>query len=176
MHLGAALELEVDPLDYCAHRFGLGEAMVMERAADWAGLAFAARIPNTLPGSPIIERIDSLGEIRTVRARLFDREVIYSAPRFAEFLKLRDHAERNEVFRRRFCVVPESAIRAELAVASEETMLDEARQRLVRRWPRASGWCGAGRAPAAGSTCRVARVSRSSPGWSGCCSSHASRR
>ena len=139
MHLGAALELEVDPLDYCAHRFGLGEAMVMERAADWAGLAFAPRIPNTLPGSPIIERIDSLGEIRTVRARLFDREVIYSAPRFVEFLKLRDHAERNEVFRRRFCVVPESAIRAELAVASEETMLDEARQRLVRRWPRASG-------------------------------------
>ena len=166
MHLGAALELEVDPLDYCAHRFGLGEAMVMERAADWAGLAFAPRIPNTLPGSPIIERIDSLGEIRTVRARLFDREVIYSAPRFVEFLKLRDHAERNEVFRRRFCVVPESAIRAELAVASEETMLDEARQR----------WCGAGRAPVVGSTCRVARVSPSSPGWSGCCSSHVSRR
>lgn len=138
IHLEAALALEVDPLDYCANRFGLGHELVMERAATWAGLAFATRVPNTLPGSPVIERIERLGEIRTVRAKLFNEEVIYSAPRFSEFLALGRHALRHPEFRRSFCVVPESAIRAELAAASEEVLLTEARHRLFRRWPRAS--------------------------------------
>lgn len=137
-HLEAALGLEVDPLDYCAHRFGLGEALVMERAAAWAGLVFAPRIPNTLPGSPVIARIERLGEVRAVRARLFEREVIYCAPRFATFLSLRRHAARHPEVRRNLCVVPEGALRAELAAASEEALLVEARQRLARRWPRAS--------------------------------------
>ncbi|MDB5538780.1 MAG: glycosyltransferase [Devosia sp.] len=139
LHLEAALALEVDPLDYCANRFGLGDVLVMERAAAWAGLAFAPKVPNTLPGSLVIERIERLGEVRTLRAKLFEREVVYSAPRFGEFLKLRRHVELHPEFRRHFCVVPAVAIRAELAAASEEELLDEARQRLVRRWPRASG-------------------------------------
>lgn len=138
LHLDAALGLEVDPLDYCAHRFGLGDALVLERAAEWAGLVFAPRIPNTLPGSPVIARIELLGEVRAVRARLFEREVIYCAPRFAAFLKLRRHAARHPEMRRNVCVVPEAALRAELAAASEEALLVEARQRLTRRWPRAS--------------------------------------
>ncbi len=139
LHLELALELEVEPLDYCARRFGLGDATVMERAAEWAGLAFAPRIPNTLPGSPIIERIERLGEVRSVRARLFEREVVYSAPRFSEFLRLRQHCLEVPEFRRSFCVVPEAAIRAELAAASEEALMEEARHRLFRKWPRASG-------------------------------------
>lgn len=129
----------MDPLDYCANRFELGHEAVMERAADWAGLTYAARIPNTLPGSPIIDRIERLGEVRSVRAWLFDREVVYSAPRFAEFLQLKRYSLRNPEFRRSFCVVPEAAIRTELAAASQEALLTEARQRLVRRWPQASG-------------------------------------
>lgn len=138
LHLEAALGLEVDPLDYCAHRFGLGEALVMERAAAWAGLVFSQRIPNTLPGSPVIARIERLGEVRAVRAKLFEREVIYCAPRFAAFLKLRRYAARHPEIRRNVCVVPEVALRAELVAASEEALLVEARQRLARSWPRAS--------------------------------------
>jgi cellulose synthase/poly-beta-1,6-N-acetylglucosamine synthase-like glycosyltransferase len=138
LHLEAALALEVDPLDYCANRFGLGHELVMERAALWAGLTYAQRVPNTLPGSPIIERIERLGDVRTVRAKLFNEEVIYSAPHFSEFLALRRHAWRHPEFRRRFCVVPEAAIRSELAAASEDVLLTEARHRLFRRWPRAS--------------------------------------
>ncbi len=139
LHLDAALALEVEPLDYCANRFGLGAGLVMARAAEWAGLTFSPRIPNTLPGSPVIDRIERLGEVRTVRARLYDREVIYSAPRFTEFIALKRHVARDPDFHRRFCVVPLAAIRAELAAASEEALLDEARQRLVRKWPNASG-------------------------------------
>ena len=117
----------------------LSEPEVMERAATWAGLAFAPGIPNTLPGNPIIQRIDTLGEIRTVRARLFDREIVYSAPRFMQFVKLREQVERDPAFRRHLCVVPASAIRAQLAEDYQASLLDEARQRLVRRWPRATG-------------------------------------
>ncbi len=139
LHLEAALALEVEPLDYCVHRFGLSHELVMERAATWAGLVFNANVPNTLPGSPVIDRIERLGEIRTIRARLFDREVIYSAPRFTEFLRLRRYVLDHPKFRRDFCVVPAAAIRNALASASEEALLVEARQRLVRKWPNASG-------------------------------------
>ena len=132
------MALEVDPLDYCANRFGLGHELVMERAAQWAGLTYAPRVPSTMPGSPVIERIERLGEVRTVRARLFERDVIYSAPRFSEVLALRRHALRHPEFRRSFCLVPEDAIRSELAAASEEVLLTEARHRLFRKWPRAS--------------------------------------
>jgi glycosyltransferase XagB len=138
-HLEAALELEVDPLDYCSNRFDLGEREVMERAAAWAGLAFAPGIPHTLPGGSIIQRIDTLGEIRTVRAMLFDREIVYSAPRFMQFVKLREQVERDPSFSRHLCVVPASAIRAQLAEDYQSSLLDEARQRLVRRWPRSTG-------------------------------------
>lgn len=138
-HLEAALALGVDPLDYCSNRFQLSEPEVMERAATWAGLAFAPGIPNTLPGNPVIQRIDTLGEIRTVMARLFDREIVYSAPRFMQFVKLREQVERDPAFRRHLCVVPASALRAQLAQDYQASLLDEARQRLVRRWPRATG-------------------------------------
>ncbi|MGV3489906.1 MAG: glycosyltransferase [Devosia sp.] len=138
-HLDTALALEVEPLDYCANRFGLGTELVMARAAEWAGLAFSPVVPHTRPGSPIIDRIERLGETRTIRGELYQREVIYSAPRFTEFIALKRHLARDPDFHRRFCVVPLSAIRAELAAASEEALLDEARQRLVRKWPNASG-------------------------------------
>ena len=138
LHLDAALALEVEPLDYCANRFGLGHELVMERAAAWAGLVFAPRVPRTRPGSLVIDRIERLGEIRTIRGKLLDREVVYSAPRFVELLRLK-HVAWDPRFRRQFCVVPEAAIRAELAAASEDDLLTEARQRLVRAWPNASG-------------------------------------
>lgn len=66
LHLEAALGLEVDPLDYCAHRFGLGEALVMERAADWAGLVFSQRIKRTVFGPKKSKRVffDSKKSVR----------------------------------------------------------------------------------------------------------------
>ena len=139
LHLELAAGLNVDPLDYCAHRFGLGEALVMERAAEWCGLAFAPRIPVTRSGSPLIDRIERLGEARTVRAWLFDREMVYSAPRFADLLKLADHVARHPDFHRQICLVPLGAIHGELARASADNLLDASRQRLTRRWPQATG-------------------------------------
>lgn len=138
-HLETALELEVDPLDYCAHRFDLGETVVMARAAAWAGLEFFPTVPVTAPGRPMIERIERLGEVRSLRKALLDREIVYSAPRFETLLHLKLLNEIRPDLRRMIAIVPHSAIRAELAALAEEPMMDAARHRLVRRWPRAAG-------------------------------------
>ncbi len=137
-HLEAALLLEVDPLDYCAHRFRLGESVVMERAAAWAGLAFAPSVPRTVPGSARIRRLDALAEARTIRTQLFNREVVYGAPSFQQFIALGQHVRSVPEFRRRFCVVPASAIRGELVTSSAEQLGQQAKDRLQDRWPAAS--------------------------------------
>lgn len=136
--LETALELEVDPLDYCAHRFGLGETVVIERAAAWAGLEFFPVVPAGSSGRPVIERIERLGEIRSLRMALLDREIVYSAPRFETLLHLKLHEIRPDL-RRLIAIVPHSAIRAELAALAKAPMMDAARHRMVRRWPRAAG-------------------------------------
>ena len=138
-HLETALELEVDPLDYCAHRFGLGETVVMKRAAEWARLEFFPVVPATASGRPVIEKIERLGEVRSLRMALLDREVVYSAPRFETLLRLKLLHEIRPDLRRMIAIVPHSAIRSELAALAEEPMMDAARHRLVRRWPRAAG-------------------------------------
>ncbi len=139
LHLDAALALEIDPLDYCIHHFGVTDSDVMERAAAWAGLAFSDVIPQVLPGSSEVKRMDGLGEVRTLRATLFGREIVYGAPRFAQFIALKAHAEQEPAFRRRFCVVPVRRLRAALTVAMSEQLGVQARERLWRRWPGASG-------------------------------------
>lgn len=138
LHLDAALALEVDPLDYCIHHFGLAENEVMERAAAWAGLAFSEVIPQVMPGSEVA-RIDRLGEVRTLRAMLLGRELVYGAPRFTQVIALKAHAEAEPEFHRRFCVVPARRLREALAVAMSEQLETRARERLWRRWPGASG-------------------------------------
>lgn len=138
LHLEAALAMEVDPLDYAAHRFGLGDELVMERAALWAGLAFSPRVPEAVRGSLGIRRLDSLGDVRAVRAKLYGRDVVFASPRFEQFIALRAHIGAKPDFRQRLCVVPRRALTSELTAASEERLLDESRNRLARRWPSAS--------------------------------------
>src|SRR5690606_29362145 len=138
-HLQAALELEVDPLDYCAHRFGLGEALVLERAAEWAGLAFTHAIPSGGRGRAIIEKLERMGEVRALRMQLLDREVVYAAPRFETLSRLKPLLELRPDLHAMIAIVPGSAIRRELAALSQQPMMEAARHRLFRRWPRAAG-------------------------------------
>lgn len=149
-HLEAALELEVDPLDYCSHRFGLGDAFVMQRAAAWAGLEFFERIPQAGAAKPLIEKIDRFGEIRSLSYPLLDRRIVYSAPRFEVLIRLKLLHEIRPDLRRLIAIVPQAAIRAELAALAEEPMMDAARHRLVRRWPRAAGQADAPRSARVG--------------------------
>lgn len=133
-HLREAERLAVDPIDYCAHRFGLGNEEAWRRAARWAGLTFAATTPSR--GSPPhIDRLDRLGEIRSLRQVVLGTEMLFVAPVFAQMLELASAAPE---IRRRLRIVPPDAIEAGLARAASGDLMDEARQRITRRWPRAS--------------------------------------
>jgi len=133
-HLTEAHQLGVDPLDYCSHRFGLGNAAVWSRAATWTGLRFAASTPSRLPMAAI-DDLRHLGEIRSFRQPVLGEDVMFVAPRFAQFLKL----QLADVLAKRCVrVVPPDAIEAAMTRAASNQLMDEARQRVTRLWPRAT--------------------------------------
>ena len=84
-HLNEAAQLGADPLDYAVHRFGLGTAIVWGRAAEWAGVQFAAVTPSRIP-APSIDRLDHLGEVRSFRQMVLGEEKVFFAPGFAQVL------------------------------------------------------------------------------------------
>lgn len=136
--LDKAAALGVDPIDHCIHRHGITRATALERAALWAGLRFSAEVPSTMPGSAQLRSIDALADVRTVRAKHELGETLYCAPRFEELLRLAVYVREHPENSRRLCVVPIDALRAELVASNASRLLDEARQRLARRWPFAS--------------------------------------
>jgi glycosyltransferase XagB len=136
--LEEALEREVDPLDYCAATLGIGHALAMERAAKWAGLAFFDVVPRSLEGDPEPVRLEALAHIRAFHTRLFDRPAFFSAPGFFDLLRLKQRFEVNPGLRQSLCLVPEAALRDYLVRINAPALIDEARQRLTRRWPYAA--------------------------------------
>jgi hypothetical protein len=138
LFLDAAAELRVDPLDYCAHRFGLGAGIVWERAAAWAGLAFFPDIPAGALTAPPPQRLDALATARTAAGRLYDRRVLFAAPRCAEFVALRRAQADRPDLSARLCIVPPARLRAALVRQHTASLMASARQRLTRRWPTAS--------------------------------------
>ncbi len=133
--LDLALEREVDPLSYCAASLHLGQAVVMERAAAWAGFAFYDRIPRGLSGHAEAVRLEELANARVVCMRLIDRDVYFSAPTFFEVLALKVRLQQRPQLRDRVCFVPENGLHDYLARASSVELIDSARQALARRWP-----------------------------------------
>ena len=134
----AAERRGIDPLEFCAHRFGLDAASVWERAATWAGLAY---IPSIGPGILISEppiRLDALAEIRTGRGRIFDRDIALVAPTASYFLTLAASVRERPHLRATIAVTTPAALRAALLERHSAQLMDEARQRLVRRWPRSA--------------------------------------
>ncbi len=62
--IAAAKAIGVDPLDYCAHRYKLGAAKVLQRAASWAGLAFSPTVPFTGAAPEPAQRLDDFATTR----------------------------------------------------------------------------------------------------------------
>jgi glycosyltransferase XagB len=135
--LAEAEALRVDPLEYCAHRLGLGDITVYQRAAHWAKFAFWSVVPDS-PQDMDVDRVDGLAGVRTVARPIFDRQVTFCAPRFDDLLRLASAQLVNRELARRLCIVPPRAIRAALQQACSRQLLVEASQRLTRRWPQAS--------------------------------------
>ena len=135
--LGNSEELGVDPIDYCARRFGLGGDVVLRRAAHWAGLGFSNAIPP-FAGLPAVRRLDLLADVLTVRAHVGGREIVFCAPSFDKLMRLKAALREKPYLARHLCIVPPSVIRAALARSGTDNLLAEARDRLTRRWRNAS--------------------------------------
>jgi len=136
-HLAAAAALAMDPLDYCAHQHGLGNATVWRRAAAWAGFGFAATLPiRPAPALGPPDRLTHLGAARSFRQSVLGEELSFIAPRFDEVLRLAAARQEGELEHVRFA--PPEAIEAALARAASAELMAYARQRLTQTWPHAS--------------------------------------
>jgi cellulose synthase/poly-beta-1,6-N-acetylglucosamine synthase-like glycosyltransferase len=132
-----ALRLGVDPLDLCARRFELGDTLVMERAAQWAGVPFEAVVPQTIRGSASHLRLDHLATVHTIHAAHDGEDRYYHAPSIDDVLALRAATQRGEL-KYPIVVTPRRALRQALAEANAPALLTDTRQRLARRWPHAT--------------------------------------
>ena len=131
-HLAACATRGIDPLDYCAHDFGLGNRETWARAARWAGYPFIASLPRQVTDTRI-DRLDGLGEARSMRISIEGQPCTIVAPRFAQVLGLRGRGSLGHV---RFAAP--DAIERGLAMAASEQLMDNARQRMSLLWPQAS--------------------------------------
>ena len=135
--LANARQRGMDPLDYCAHLFGLGNPLVWRRAAAWAGYGFADALPShpALPAARI-DHVERLGGVRTLRHNVLGQDLVFMAPDFAAVLRLTESRTPELVRRIRFAA-PE-AIETGLTRAASEQLMAGARQTISRLWPRAS--------------------------------------
>ncbi len=130
--LDRALELEVDPLDYCAATLGLGEGYVMERAAGWAGLAYADAVPAVFDREMAPHRLEAIPQTKVVSIASGEQRWIYAAPQFLDVLRL---ARQKPGPALRPILVPRAALQDYLARSASLALTDGARQALARKWP-----------------------------------------
>jgi cellulose synthase/poly-beta-1,6-N-acetylglucosamine synthase-like glycosyltransferase len=136
--LDAALESELDVLHYCAVSLDLSPAIIMERAACWAGYSFFDHVPLGLTGDIVPTRLEALATVRLFRQQLLDREIAFTAPEFFDVIRLKHRLTATPHLGHLLCFVPEPALRDYLANAAAPALIDAARQNLARRWPYAS--------------------------------------
>jgi cellulose synthase/poly-beta-1,6-N-acetylglucosamine synthase-like glycosyltransferase len=135
--LASANALGVDPIEFLAHRMGARE--VAARAATWIGVASATKVPDDACYPRNFDRLDYVGEMRTFRARIDGRDTVFCAPPVRGLIGLREHLGREPQARGNFCIVPPAAIRDAYARSARDGLLESARYRVTRLWPKASG-------------------------------------
>ena len=135
-HLAACARQGVDPLDFCAHHFGLGNETVWRRAAAWAGYCFASDLPARPRLLRPIDHLHRLSGVRSVRLDVLGEERSFVAPRFDQVLSLKASLRRSLHDRIRFA--PPEAIERALTRAARTQLMDNARQQMTLRWPDAS--------------------------------------
>jgi len=136
--LEQALLAETEPLVYFAIHLNIDEAIIYQRAANWAGLAFSEIIPSKVPANPLIARVDAIAHVKTLRAKLFDRDILFTSAGFREILRIREQVLQQPDLASRICLVPPRAIRMGLGDRCAPLLLEQARTRLARQWPYAS--------------------------------------
>ncbi len=136
-HLIEAGRRAMDPLDYAAHQFGLGNALVWRRAAAWAGYCFAERLPShpLLPQGRV-DRLEHLGSVRSLRQSVLGADLSFVAPGFDKVLRLK-RSWTPDLHRRVRFATP-AAIETAIAHAASDQLMDYARTETAVRWKGAS--------------------------------------
>lgn len=136
--LEQALLSETDPLTFFAIYLNIDESVIYQRAANWCGLAFSETVPANVPANPEIARIDSIADIKSLRVKLLDRDVLFTSAGFNALVRIREQIVLQPELGGRICLVPPRAIRHGLVERCAPLLLDQARTRLARQWPFAS--------------------------------------
>ncbi|MBN9348379.1 MAG: glycosyltransferase [Devosia sp.] len=136
-HLDEARQRRMDPLDYAAHQFGLGNSLVWCRAAIWAGYRFAEHLPAH-PALPCasVARLEHLRGVRSLRQHALGEDLAFIAPTFDSVRRLRA-SWRHDLHRRIRFATPE-AIETAIARAASAQLMDYARTETTVRWKGAS--------------------------------------
>lgn len=136
--IGEARERQLDILVYLIHRLGLPEADIYARAASFLDLPFSPAIPAEPEGivsKPQARKVPDLGVTQILASQVFDRLVVFVAPSAEEMIALAARRRMDPNSLRDICIVPPRALRATLCARSQEDLLENARQRLAKRWP-----------------------------------------
>ncbi len=136
--LADALACEVDPLHWCAVHLGINQSEVMRRAAGWLGLAYYNVVPRLVPADIAPPRLEILAEVRMFRIKVLDRDVAFATPDFFGILRLKRAYEAKPTLHQYVCIVPYPALRELLVDAAQQSLIDGARQNLLRAWPHAA--------------------------------------
>jgi len=136
--LEQAMIAEVEPLEYFATHLNINETLVYERAAQWCSVAFSPVVPSEVPANPQVSRLEKLAHVKTLRARIFDRDILFTSAGLTELVRIKKQLCLHPELHKRICLVPPRALRDGITRRSAELLLEQARTRLARRWPFAS--------------------------------------
>lgn len=132
--LKEAATLGVDPISVLRARLRLDENVVFERAARWAGLVYARTVPDPRRFDCTQVALEEIGQTRALKMRLFDRDVVFISPDFAQLLALKPRIEADPEARRRWCVAPPRRLRLALVECHSDTLVGFARDNLLPKW------------------------------------------
>lgn len=136
--LDQALLSETEPLIYFSIYYKISDRVIYARAAQWCGLAYSDVVPSQVPTNPKIVHVDALAHVKTLRAKIFDRDVLFTSAGFVELVRIREQLLVQPELKTKICLVPPKGIRDGLCQRSAPLLMQEARTRLARQWPFAS--------------------------------------
>lgn len=138
LDLRQAIAHNVDPFRFVAQLFGLSEQEVYQRAAKSIGVAFIDKIPPLAADMLEADRVDQLRDVKSVRGRMLDRDLLFVAPDFWRFIELAKRVAYEPKLAAQLCFAPPKAIRESLVPQQSSALYQSAITRLAKVWPFAS--------------------------------------
>jgi len=132
----SANEQDIDVLRYISFEYKISPIKLYSKAAKYCNLAFSEVVPRDIKINLDIIHVEELKSINGFKASLFDREILFVTPNIDDLFILSNEFKNNP--KSYICIVPPNALQEALVANFSSDLIDEARQRLARRWRFAS--------------------------------------